>query len=212
MKISSIFTELVSSSCNFVNQESEDLFYKDILEACIKMLVESTDIASQEILLKTILTIFENSVNYWDVYSDFSQLVFTIIKILKNSNSNEARIYSLKIFGYIGAMDPDKLDIFLILENNAKSNSEPNLEDKNFQIFDDNESEKNYRKLNKKKFINGVVNYLNNISEYTGNLNFELASNKENGQKELLSDVVSSLVDNLNDGNKKEHVKNILTI
>ena len=47
LKISSIFTELVSSSCNFVNQESEDLFYKDILEACIKMLVESTDIASQ---------------------------------------------------------------------------------------------------------------------------------------------------------------------
>ena len=76
--------------------------------------------------------------NYWDVYSDFSQLVFTLIKILKNSNSNEARIYSLKIFGYIGAMDPDKLDIFLILENNAKSNSEPNLDDKILQIFDDN--------------------------------------------------------------------------
>ena len=212
LKISSILTELVSSSCNFVNRESEDLFYKDILEACINILKESTDITSQEILLKTILTIFENSVNYWDVYSDFSELVFILIKILKYSSSNDTRIFSLKIFGYIGAMDPDKLDIFLNLQNNALSNAEHNLEDKNFQIFDDNESEKNYRQLNKKKFINGVVNYLNSISEYTGNLNFEFAQKKENGQNDLLNDVISSLFVILNDGNKKEHAKNILII
>ena len=71
------------------------LFYKDILEACINILKESTDITSQETLLKTILTIFENSANYWDIYADFSELVFILIKILKCSNSNETRVYSL---------------------------------------------------------------------------------------------------------------------
>ena len=210
LKISSIFTELVTSSCSLINIENEELYYKDILEACINILIESTNISSQEILLKTILTVLENSVNYWDIISDFSELVFNLIKILKFSNSNEVRIYALKIFGYIGAMDPDKLDIFLTFQNNALSNGEHNLEDKNFQIFDDNESEKNYRKFNKKKFINGVVNYLNSLSKYTSNINFEIVPKK--GQNQLLTDVISSFITILNDGNKKEQIKPILEI
>ena len=105
---------MVTSSCSLINIENEELYYKDILEACINILIESTNISSQEILLNTILTVLENSVNYWDIISDFSELVFNLIKILKFSNSNEVRIYALKIFGYIGAMDPDKLSYYII--------------------------------------------------------------------------------------------------
>ena len=207
LKISSILIELVSCSYHFFNQKSEKDCYKQILDAFINLLMESTDIKNQEVFLKTILAIFENSVNYWDVYSDFFDLFFILINILKNSNSNEARIYSLKIFGYIGAMDPDNLEIFLNLQNN---NSEHNLGDKNFQIFDDKESEKNYRKYNKKKFISGVANYLNNLSKFTDNLNREIEPKKSKNQ--LLNDVIFSLITILNNGNKKEYIKDILDI
>ena len=170
--------------------------------------MEKPDIKNQEIFLKTILAIFENSVNYWNVYNDFYNLFVVLIDILKNSNSNEARIYSLKIFGYIGVMDPDNLQNLIFFHNH---NSDHNLGDKNFQIFDDKESEKNYRKFNKKKmFISGVANYLNNLSKFTDNLNFEFIPKK--GKDQLLNDVIFSLITILNNGNKKEYIKDILDI
>ena len=207
LKIASIFIELVSSSFSFFDQEEEKIYYKQIFDIFINLLNESTDNKNQEIYLKTILAIFENSVNYWSEYNDFFGLFNTLISILKKSNSNEARIYSLKIFGYIGAIDADNLQIFLDCKKNI---SENNSRDENIQIFDENESEKNFLKFYKKKFLSGVANYLNNISKYTDNLGFELEPKKSKNQ--LLNDVISSLITILNNGNKKEHVKDILDI
>ena len=209
LKIASILIELVSSSYHFfkINKEKKNC-YNQILVTFINLLMEKPDIKNQEIFLKTILAIFENSVNYWNVYNDFYNLFVVLIDILKNSNSNEARIYSLKIFGYIGVMDPDNLQNLIFFHNH---NSDHNLGDKNFQIFDDKESEKNYRKFNKKKmFISGVANYLNNLSKFTDNLNFEFIPKK--GKDQLLNDVIFSLITILNNGNKKEYIKDILDI
>jgi hypothetical protein len=192
LKISSILTELISNSCNLGNKDNEEAYFKDIIDQCINNLIENTNNTSQEILLKTILTVFENSEKNWDVYSDFSELVYILIKILKFSNSKETRIYAMKIFGYIGSMDPDKLDIFLTLQKNALDNDGlNNLEDKNFQIFDENESVKSYRKINKKKIIKDVVNYLNHINELSNNLNYVgFISKKEYNQNQLLNEVI----------------------
>ena len=214
LKISSILTELISNSSNLGNKENEELYYKDIIEACINNLKENTNNTSQEILLKTILTVFEHSIKNWDVYSDFSDLVYILIKILKFSNSKETRIFAMKIFGYIGAMDPDKLDIFLTIQKNALDNEGlDNFEDKNFQIFDDNVSEKSFRKRNKKKGKNDVMNYLNHINELSNNINYEGSiTKKEYNQNQLLNDVILTLMNILNDDNKKEHIKIILKI
>ena len=214
LKISSILTELISNSCNIGNNENKEAYFKDIIEECINNLTENTNNTSQEILLKTILTVFEHSEKNWDVYSNFSELVYILIKILKFSNSKPTRVYALKIFGYIGAMDPDKLDIFLTLQKNALDNDGlNNLEDKNFQIFDENESEKSYRKRNKKKFIKDVVNYLYHFNELSNNLNYEgFISKREYNQNQLLNEVISSLMNIFNDDNKKEHIKIILKI
>ena len=212
LKIISILTELISSPCNFENGKKEEFYYKYILESCINILMDSTEINSQEILLKAILTIFENSTKNWDVYSSFSKLIYILIEILKYSSSREVRIYCLKIFGYIGTMDPYKLDILLNLQNNALSNANNNLEGKNFQIFDENVTENNYQKNNKKKFMNDIMNYLNNMSDFQENSDYDVLTKKENNKNQLLIDVIIFLMNILNDVNKKENVKDVLII
>ena len=58
----------------------------------------------------------------------------------------------MKIFGYIGAIDPDKYDIFLSIQKNALGNiTLDNLKEENNQNFEGNESEKSFRKKIKKK-------------------------------------------------------------
>ena len=54
------------------------------------------------------------------------------------------------------------------------------------------------------------MNYLNSLSKYTSNINFEIVPKK--GQNQLLTDVISSFITILNDGNKKEQIKPILEI
>ena len=207
LKIPSILTELISNSCNLGNEENEELYYRDIIKACIDNLKENTNNISQEILLKTILTVFEHSVKTWDVYNDYPEFVFTLIKILKFSNSKETRVYALKIFGYIGSMDPNKLDFFLTLKKNALDNDDiENSEDKNFQIFDKN---KKIKKNDKKN----VFNVLNHMNEFSNKINYEgFISKKQYNQDELLNAAILSLMTILNDDNKKEHIKIVLKI
>ena len=211
LKILSILTEIISNS---IKMENEEIYYKDIIEICISNLKKNNINKSQEIILKTILTVFEHSIKNWDVYSEFSELVYILVKILKSSNSKETRVYALKIFGYIGAIDPDKYDIFLSIQKNALGNiTLDNLKEENNQNFEGNESEKSFRKKIKKKFKNDVASYLSHINELSNNLNYEHIVNKiEYNENQLINDVITSLMNILNDDNKKVHIKIIIKI
>ena len=205
LKIFSILTEIIS---NCFKMENEEIYYKEIVETCISNLKKNIISSSQEILLKTILTVFEHSIKNWDVYSEFPELVNILVKILKFSDSKEARIYALKLFGYIGAIDPDKFDIFLKIQKNGLNNNITldNLKDKNHQTL---EAEKRI----KKKFKNDVASYLSHINELSNNLNFEHSITKtEYNQNQLINDVIISLMNILNDDNKKVHIKIIIKI
>ena len=122
ISILSIISELIKNKYYFKKQIES--YCKDILLICIGILKENAGESKEEKALFTILSILENSEIDWKIYYDFIDLVNILIQILIKIQNKNSRLYAMKIFGFIGAMDPDKLELLMNFhqiqnENNA---------------------------------------------------------------------------------------------
>ena len=150
--ILSIISELMNSHSFTENIGENELYYKDIMNICINDLKENSNSLNQEICLKTILSVLEHSGLDLNVYFNFIDLVNILIQILIKTNNKVTRLYGMKIFGFIGTMDPDKLDVLWSIHKNDNENN--NLEDyeaDEFENFDDEEIVTHNREQMKKK-------------------------------------------------------------
>ena len=145
----SIISELISSDETSDAHCIED-DYKDIILICIANLKENSSSLNQEISLKTILAILEHSDNDWNIYFNFIELVNIIIQILIRTNNKNTRLYGLKIFGFIGTMDPDKLDVLWNIHKNDTDNNTEDYEADEYENFDDEEIVSHNREQAKK--------------------------------------------------------------
>ncbi len=147
-------------------------YYGEIINICIENLKDNSNPKKQEDSLKAILSIFENSAIRWKPYFDYPFLINELIEILIKEKNDKSRLLALKIFGFIGSMDPDTLEkIWSIkIENNFINE---NYEIDEYNNFDDEEiiDHKRKRLLNKeneKKMLNITKkepDYLKMISE-----------------------------------------------
>ena len=109
VSILTIIRELINN--NYYNDKKTiEKYYKDIIVICISILKENASIQKQEISLMTVLSILENSDKDWKIYYDYIDLVSLLIQILIRETNKKSRLYAMKIFGFIGAMDPEKLE------------------------------------------------------------------------------------------------------
>ena len=131
LAILSVISELIKNK--YYNQSQMELYINDIMLISINILGESVSSSSikEETALYTILCILSSSDKDLENYSDYVNLFPLIIQILSKSQNKKSRLYAMKIFGYIGTINPNKL--------NKKANF---LEDKN-----ENDSNVNQSKL-----------------------------------------------------------------
>ena len=102
-----------------------ECYYKDIMLICIVILKTNSTNAKIEISLRTILSILENDIsNKWKTYCDYIDLVNLIIQILIMSSNKNIRLYALKVFGFIGAVDPDILERLINIHRSENDNYE----------------------------------------------------------------------------------------
>ena len=99
-------------------------YFKEIMSICIDILKANTSIAKQAISLRTILSILENDDNNkWKVYYDYIDLINLLILILIKTQNKQNRLYALKIFGFIGAIDPDKMETLINIHRSEHDSS-----------------------------------------------------------------------------------------
>jgi FKBP12-rapamycin complex-associated protein len=135
--ILNIVSELVSNGKNKKNLNEE--YYKEIILICIESLKDNSSIFKQEISLKTILSILENSEVKWKIYFEYPELINLLIQILIKENNKNSRYYCLKIFGFIGAMDPDKLEKLWSIHKIENNFINENYEIDEYNNYDDEE-------------------------------------------------------------------------
>ena len=94
-----------------------EIYMNDIMSICIKILREnlSSSSVNEETALHTIVSILTNSNKDWKIYSDYIDLVSLVIDVMSKSPNKQSRLYAMEIFGHIGTMNPDKLEILLDL-------------------------------------------------------------------------------------------------
>ena len=171
VSILSIVSELIANSkSKYSNTTTRDIpvreeYFKEIFSICIENLKDNSSNVKQEVSLKTILSILENSELEWNVYFDYPELVNILIQILIKETHKNSRIYSMRIFGFIGAMDPDKLEKLWSIHKIENNFIHENYEIDEYNNYDDEEiiahkkkhmiiSDKEFKKLtkiNKKK-------------------------------------------------------------
>lgn len=137
ISILNIVSELVSNSKNKKNLNED--YYKEIILICIESLKDNSSIVKQEISLKTIFSILENSDVQWKIYFDYPELINLLIQILIKENNKVSRLYCLKIFGFIGAMDPDKLEKIWSIHKIENNFINENYEIDEYNNYDDEE-------------------------------------------------------------------------
>ena len=167
----SLISELMINQ--YYNKSKIEIYIKDIISISINILDDnlSTSSLKEETVLHTILSILTHSNKEWNIYSDYSNLIKIIIRILKKSQNKNSRLYALKIFGNIGAINPSKLNKILNLhenkvenkinrdfnkdENNNENVSAKNKIKKIIKKKDENQKDKNYydfqKAINEKK-------------------------------------------------------------
>lgn len=137
ISILNIVSELVSNSRNKKNLNED--YYKEIILICIESLKDNSSTVKQEISLKTILSILESSDVQWKIYFDYPELINLLIQILIKENNKISRLYCLKIFGFIGAMDPDKLEKIWSIHKIENNFINENYEIDEYNNYDDEE-------------------------------------------------------------------------
>jgi FKBP12-rapamycin complex-associated protein len=137
ISILSIVSELISSSKN--NKHLNEDYFKQIILICIENLQDNSSIVKQEISLKTILSILENSNIEWKIYFDYPLLVSLLIQILTKESNKNSRLYCLRIFGFIGAMGPDKLEKIWSIHKIENNFVNENYDIDEYNNYDDEE-------------------------------------------------------------------------
>ena len=131
-----------------------------IIKICNEYLKEASSSESKEIILSLLLTIFENSSYDYNIYFNHLELVTNLINILEKSSKLNVRIIALKIFGFIGTMNPDKFEALINIHNNNENNEDYN--DDEYENFDDEEIVIHNREQMKEKRKKNVANYFYN--------------------------------------------------
>ena len=116
---------------------------------CISNLKDNSPI-KQEVSLKTILAILENSFIDWKIYFDYPELVNLLIQILTKETNKLSRLFCLKIFGFIGAMDNDRLEKIWSIHQNELNN---NFINENYEIDEYNNNDDEEIIDHKKKYL-----------------------------------------------------------
>ena len=184
LKVLSVISELMNNQ--YFNKNILDESLNDIMLISISILEDNITFSStkEETVLKAILSILVNTNKDWKIYSDYIDLVNIIIQVLSKSQNKQSRLYAMKIFGYIGTINPDKLEIILNL-NDAQNENGVNK----FYIADEinnysdteivhqknelMEGEKNKKQINKLNVSQSVLNL--NKGKYKKKFNFKKA-------------------------------------
>ena len=147
--ILSVISELMKNQ--YYNKSQLEEYIKDIMLISINILGDNLAFSSikEETVLYTILSILTNSNKEWNIYSDYTNLVSSIIQVLSKSQNKKSRLYAMKIFGYIGIINPNKLSTLL---NISIGGNENNINDFNTDNDINNYSLKN---------LGHLKNYLN---------------------------------------------------
>ena len=137
----SLISELMINQ--YYNKSKIEAYITDIMFISISILEDnlSTSSLKEETVLYTILSILTHSNKEWNIYQDYINLVNIIIRILKKSQNKNSRLYALKIFGIIGAINPSKLNKILYSYESKKENK-MNLNNSNGK--NRNKRKKNY--------------------------------------------------------------------
>jgi hypothetical protein len=168
------------------NKSSLDNYLDDIMSLCITILRDNIAYSpiNEGAALHTIASILTNTNKDWKIYSDYIDLVNIIIQVLSKSQNKQSRLYAMKIFGFIGTINPDKLEIILNL-NDAQNENGVNK----FYIADEinnysdteivhqknelMEGEKNKKQINKLNVSQSVLNL--DKGKYKKKFNFKKA-------------------------------------
>ena len=160
--ILSVISELIKNQ--YFNQSQIELYINDIMAISINILGENVSSSSikEETALYTILSILSSSDKDWKIYSDYTNLVLLIIQVLSKSQNKKSRLYAMKIFGYIGTINPNKLNKkakSLDSDNDNSINILPNFDlgkQKNksdfFKSQNENKSNKFNNNIEKRKY------------------------------------------------------------
>ena len=100
--------------------------------------------------MKTVSAILENSFIDWKIYFNYPELVNLLIQILTKETNKTSRLLCLKIFGFIGAMDNDRLEKIWSIHQNELNN---NFINENYEIDEYNNNDDEEIIDHKKKYL-----------------------------------------------------------
>ena len=186
--ILSVISELMKNEC--YNNSQLKVYIDDIMSISINILEDNLSFSSikEETALYTILSILTNSNKEWKIYSDYPNLVKSIIQVLSKSQNKRSRLYAMKIFGHIGVINPNKLNALINmhneqienvanifnLDNEVNNYSDVNLrQEKNGLVMANKENEK--VKKQKNKIINNKDILKRDKEKYRKNFDFQKA-------------------------------------
>ena len=101
----------------------------------------------------------ENSLIDWKIYFDYPELVNLLIQILTKETNKISRLLCLKIFGFIGAMDKDRLEKIWSIHQNELNN---NFLNENYEIDEYNNNDDEEIIDHKKRYLikSNMINLL----------------------------------------------------
>ena len=170
----SVLSELIKNK--YYNRFQMDTFIKDIISISINILNDNLSSSiKEEAALYTIFSILTNSNKEWKIFSDYTDLIRLILQVLSKSQNKHSRLYALKIFGYIGTINPNKLNMLLNINENQNEkyiNIENDLnsdlgKEKNKPEINNIKNEKKKRKNNKLNQDKSIVKKNNNEKKKT---------------------------------------------
>jgi FKBP12-rapamycin complex-associated protein len=181
ISILSIISDLIKNKYYFKKQI--EIYYKDILMICISILKENAAESKEEMALLTILSILENSEIDWKIYYDFIDLVNILIQILTKIQSKNSRLYAMRIFGFIGVMDPDKLELLMNFHQiqNENDANEYYMADE-YNNYEDDEIIYRNKLLQMKNHTNNKINPNTNTANILGKIKLEFQKEKKENE------------------------------
>ena len=211
ISILSIISDLIKNKYYFKKQI--EIYYKDILMICISILKENAAESKEEMALLTILSILENSEIDWKIYYDFIDLVNILIQILSRVQSKNSRLYAMRIFGFIGVMDPDKLELLMNFHQiqNENDANEYYMADE-YNNYEDDEIIYRNKLLQMKNHSNNKINQNINNTNILGKIKIDFQ--KEINENELDTctyHAIKALMNILQENNNQESCNRVIT-